>query len=828
MAIRFLGNFLPAFAVIAMSCAAHAQESLSVIEVDASTDDETPLSPASETTGELETVFVTARRRTEAAQDVPISLTVLSGDALAEAGLFRAEDIQQRVPNLVVSVPNTRLSSYTIRGLGSTSFNDGVESSVGLFLDGVYLGRQGLSIFDLVDLESVEVLRGPQGTLFGKNTTAGAINITTKKPSQTFEVNAEASLGNFGYQQYRGSVTGPLIDSVLAGRLTAYSTQRDGLVDNINPAGTQDLNNQNKQGVRGQLLWTPAENFEGRLIAEYGHQDERCCVFLSSDPGNIVPLRDAYVGYTRLPADPYARKTDNDGETRTKVEQKALSVQFDWTLPAQTLTSITAYRDWHFVPQNEDGSGLDLIRRAGVENDHRQFSQEFRISSIASDTLDYTAGLYYLHQRLRSHEDVLFGADTAAWQAGESFVRNSPPIVSNYDQQAVVSEILLGANRLTDSRLSGSSAAAYGQLTWHLTPSFDLTPGLRYTRERKRGHVTRNLQSLIAFEDVPYDCGIDPLCYVVAPIARREAWDTLRENALGGLDNGQVYDYSTSVEESSWSGQLNASYRLSPDVLSYASISRGYKAGGINAGVVSDNVRPTFDPESATSYEIGLKSQLWDRRASLNLAVYQTDVRDYQALTYNPDAEIATVPDNLVNVGKVRLRGVEFESSLRPWPNLSLRAGAAFNRAVYLEFPNAPAAPEDLPLPGPDVGPTFQDLKGKDLYNSPRWTATTGLEYRHPLPAKLGAYGGADYAWRSGYYGALERGRGSYVEAYGIANFRAGIRRADALWDVSVWVRNAFDEDYYAAVLAIQGAGSYGIIPGDPRTYGLTARLNFY
>ena len=218
--------------------------------------------------GNLATVVVTARRKEERALDVPISLAVLDGDALADAGLSTATDLQERVPNLVVSVPNPRLTSFTIRGLGSSSSNDGLESSVGLFLDGVYLGRQGLSIFDLVDLDRVEVLRGPQGTLFGKNTTAGAVNIVTKLPSQDFEANLESTFGNLGNIQYRGSVTGALVDDVLAGRLTGYLTRRDGLITNTwDGVGTpgddsvRELNNRYYYGLRGQLLWTPVDGF---------------------------------------------------------------------------------------------------------------------------------------------------------------------------------------------------------------------------------------------------------------------------------------------------------------------------------------------------------------------------------------------------------------------------------------------------------------------------------------------------------------------------------------------------------------------------------------
>ncbi|MFT4046236.1 MAG: TonB-dependent receptor [Solimonas sp.] len=714
----------------------------------------------------LQEVVVTARRRTESAQDVPISMTVLDGDALDQAGLVRPQDIQYRVPNLVVSVPNTRLSSYTIRGLGSTSFNDGMESSVGLFLDGVYLGRQGLSIFDLVDLEQIEVLRGPQGTLYGKNTTAVAINITTRKPEQSFSANAEASFGDEDFRQYRGTVTGPLLDGTLAGRLTAYSTTREGTIHNVNTSGDAPptLNNWNKQGVRGQLLWTPTAALSGRFIAEYGRQNEHCCVFLSSsDAGKLVPLRDAAVGYDRLPANPYARLVDNDADTTTRVDQRALSAQFDYAFgERQTLTSITAWRHWHYVPATDgDGSGLDITPLAGVIDDHMQFSEELRFAGSWDETLDYTAGLYYLRQHLNGLERVWFGEDAAAWNSKEAVLRNAGAaailLEPNIDN-IVWPDILAGGGRLTSGVQRDDSRAAFAQVTWHATSRLSLTPGLRYTQERKNARVVRNLVDFAGYDPPP--CQGEVVLILTCMYAQQQAFDNLRTNALGGLENGEVYDYAGDMEEINWSGQLSAGCRIADDVQAYASYAQGVKAGGFNLGVVNESSKPTFEPEKAQALELGLKSRFWRRRALANLALYQTRVTDYQALTYTPGEAIATVPDNLVNGGKVRLRGIELETALRPTPHLNLRAAGAYNRAVYLEFPDAPRAPEDTPLP--PAAPTFQDLRGKPLYNAPLWTATAGADY-----------------------------------------------------------------DYYSAVLANQGTGTYGVIPGDPRTWGITLRGNF-
>jgi iron complex outermembrane recepter protein len=338
---------------------------------------------------QIETIYVTARRKTEALEDVPISITVLDGAALGDAGLTLATDIQERVPGLVVSVPNARLTSYTIRGLGSSSANDGIESSVGLFLDGVYLGRQGLSVFDLVDLERVEILRGPQGTLFGKNTTAGAINIVTRPPDAERAGTVELNFGDFDNYQVRGSLNDALSDA-LFGRISGYVTQREGNIDNR--FGGDALNTREKYGLRGQLLWKPQDGLSARVIAEFVENDEACCAFpLRAPVRPAVAARDAFMEYERVGTDPYARETDADQRTRSRMRQKALSTEVNWDVAeSHRLVSISAVRDWYFLPLNDDGTSLHLASTS-TPNEHRQLSQELRLDSSLSISIPCSA-----------------------------------------------------------------------------------------------------------------------------------------------------------------------------------------------------------------------------------------------------------------------------------------------------------------------------------------------------------------------------------------------------------------------------------------------------
>ena len=351
-------------------------------------------------------ITVTARRRDESAQDVPIALSVVGAEQLAATGNFSLGQTQQLVPSLQIFSYNPRNTNINIRGLGSnvSLTNDGLENGVGVYVDNVYYGRVGQSQFDLVDLQQIEILRGPQGTLFGKNTTAGAINIATRAPSFTTEFSGEATLGDYGYHQLRGSLSGPLITDTLAARISIADTHRDGFIDNVR-TGTKASDYDNFS-VRGQLLATPTQSLSIKLIGDFSRQTLNCCVNLlvgsysQYDNGAVLPnnfgQRVARAGYTPLPFDPFARKTDANSHYQANMRGYGASGQVDWDLGGVALTSVTAYRWWDWDPANDsDAIGLSVLTKAQQANRQRQFSQEVRIASTGTRTVDYVAGLYY-------------------------------------------------------------------------------------------------------------------------------------------------------------------------------------------------------------------------------------------------------------------------------------------------------------------------------------------------------------------------------------------------------------------------------------------------
>lgn len=780
---------------------------------------------------QLEEVMVTARRREERAQDVPVSLAVLDGEALGKAGLTLPTDLQERVPGLIVSVPNARLTSYTIRGLGSSSANDGIESSVGLFLDGVYLGRQGLSMFDLIDLDRVEVLRGPQGTLFGKNTTAGAINLVTRAPTWDDETTIEATLGNAGARLLRGSASRVLVDNELAGRLTGYISRRDGLIENR--YNGERLNARNRYGLRGQLLWAPTQGVSGRFIAEYGDTDEACCVYpLIAPVRRAVSARDEYMEYQRPSLNVYDRVTDSDQPTHTQMTQRALSAEFDVNLGERhKLTAISAYRNWYFLPLNDDATSLHLATTSTL-NRHRQLSQELRIDSDF-EHFDSVVGLYYLHQDLQGREVIELGDDIVGWVFGGLIRQNVLPFATESNTgpllYAVIPPRTLDGMTITTAYGQVSdSAGGFASVNWHLTPWAELTTGLRYTHEWKRATVSRMRE------------GGDPNATVLSAgdpglaLLDQALGTDLYSLGFGGLLDsvaGGPFERDNTREEGNYSGQLALSFKLAPDLMTYVSAARGYKGGGINLGVTGSTIQPTFKPEQATSIETGIKGRFFDRRLSAALTVYNTEVKDYQALTFDDEQTLLPNPrqTNLLNVGKVRLRGVELDSYGYAAPGLLLRGGMAYSDAVTLDFKNAPNEDRALGIGGvsTNAGALYRDLSGETLYNAPRWSGTAGAEYTWTAESGRELSAALDYAGRSGYWATVEHGRASYIHGYGIANVRAGWRSSDRQWEVTLWTRNLFNRQYTATVYPLYGVGDYGAFAGDPRTYGMTARLYF-
>lgn len=751
-------------------------------------------------------IMVTARKRNESLQNVPIAISVLDGAALEQKGAYHLQQIYQEVPSLTVFTVNPRNVNINIRGLGSNVAiaNNGLDLGVGFYVDDVYYARVGQAGFDLVDVDHVEVLRGPQGTLFGRNTTAGAISVTTKSPSFTTEAAGDITVGNYGLIQGRGTVSGPIIGDTLAGRLSIESTTRNGFIKDVyQDRRVHDFDNAT---VRGSLLWHASDDVDVKLSADYARQKQSCCagmflgVVTDYDNGapvsNTLPERNARLGYTALPFDPRARTTDADWLGPIRMKQGGVSARVDWDLGPATLTSISAWRFWNWTPHNDtDYSALSIYTGNNQFDRQRQWSQEIRLASSGKRRLDYVLGLYAFHQSIRGWFINSFGRD-----AGEWLIAPGTSGLTAEQRRAA----LEGTYTYAPSKPQTDSYAAFGQATWHATDAISVTGGLRFTHERKHGYFEQTRGG-----------GSDISTLNAAQLAQRYAYTPI------------VPYYSLSRSWNSLSGLLTASGQLTSDVLVYATYSRGAKSGGINlaslpldsSGAVRSELA-VVKPEKVDNFEAGLKTQWLDRRLTANIALFLVNVRNYQSTVY--DQSIVPAKAYISNIGKVRSKGVEIDLRATPADGLTLYGGGTYNLAKYVSYKNA-QCPFELRAPGQ---PTVCDLSGARLPGAPRWAASAGGEYAHPI-GNVEGYVGADYSYRSTYYSSYNDSRYSKIKGFGLVNTRLGIRSENGKWDASVWGRNVFNKLYYYYTSVNDIGAAYTGSLGDPRTFGVTLRSRF-
>jgi len=774
---------------------------------------------ASETTAEADAgdnvldqteILVTARRRSERAQDVPVALSVVSGDLIDRRGDYTLAAVQQIAPSLQVFSFNPRNTNVNIRGLGSNiaNSNDGLENGVGFYIDDVYYGRTGQSQFDLVDLDRIEVLRGPQGTLFGKNTTAGAINITTRKPEFEWGGFGEATLGDYGFHQLRGSVTGPLTDW-LAVRVSVADTHRDGFLTNVTT--NEKASDYDNFTARGQLLANFSETVSLRVIGDYGKQTMNCCsrvraaFFSAYDDGNPIANnfydRTERAGYAPLPIDPWSRQVEGEAATQANMKTWGVSGKLDWDLGPVTVSSISAYRKWNWYPKNDsDGTGLAVQLFNQRENFQRQFSQELRLASNGDSRLSYVVGAYYFRQTIEGPGIAGYGSDAPLWQAPNEIDKVRIPALSGFISESY-------------SDPTTKSYALFGQTSYQIVPDkLTLTLGGRYTHEAKQGSFTQIWSGGANLDD---------------PALGLTDAERTRAIALRNALNPRAA-YSLSTKDNSFSGLATLSYKVTPDVMVYASYSRGSKSGGLNLANLPAGVTAEVDPEKVDNWEAGIKSQLFNRRLTLNAAAFHTKVTDYQTGITEQVVGTNATRYYIANIPEVISRGFELDGYFSVSPNISLNGSVAYTDAYYGDFRNGPTPVEELnPTTG---GSRIKDLSGATLSGSPKWAWNVGTDFQFPVGnTPLGdseIYGRADYSWRSAYFTEVSNSRYSRVPAFGVANARIGLRAAQGLVDVSIWAKNLFDKNYFTT-LSVANTGLATATIGDPRTYGVTVRTSF-
>jgi iron complex outermembrane receptor protein len=746
-----------------------------------------------------EGIVVTARRMEEAAQEVPIPVSVVSGQQVAEAGVLNVGRVQELVPTVQFYSTNPRNTFVNIRGLGLPFglTNDGVEPGVGMYVDGVFYARPASTTLDFLDVAQIEVLRGPQGTLFGKNTTAGAIVITSRRPSFTRETAVELSFGETGYVQAKGSITGPL-GSKLAGRLSFSGTQRDGVVYNTKTGNY--INDLNNLGFKGQLLYVPTEKLAITLSADNTRQ--RPQGYAQVLAGVAPTLRAANRQWPAIAADlnyappsynPFDRVTDTDSPWRSTQDLRGSSLNVDWDLGRGRLTSTTAWRFWNWEPANDrDWTGLSVVALSQATSKHTQWTQEVRYAGDLTDSLGLVVGFFTFGQQLDTAPSHKTEAGKDAWRYSltPSAAAATPGLLDGYGEDTVFD-------------FHTTSSAVFSQLEWSITDRLRVLPGLRFNYDRKEIDFERSVYGGLQTTD-PALIALQRSIY--APQA-----------------------YKVDADDTNWSGQFSAAYKISNAVNSYATYSTSFKSIGLNLGGVPNDATgqpalaaATVRPEAVKHFEAGVKTE-FRRGVIANFTAYNTNIRDYQVLVQN--AQYGVQRGYLANAEKARVRGFEVDGSAAIGNALSLYGAVAWTDAKYIKFVDAPVPLEETGGPAPS-----KDISGEKLPGVSDWSGTLGLEVkgRSRLLGQAGElYGAIDTSLRTSYSSSPTPSQYLVVPGRGLVNARVGFRWTDG-WSLSLWARNLLNHDYYETLQpGAGGSGLYTAQLGDPRSAGVTLRLSF-
>ncbi|MEP7094202.1 MAG: TonB-dependent receptor [Flavobacterium sp.] len=742
-------------------------------------------------------VVVSSRRRIEKVQDVPIAVSVITGKQAEQTGAFNVNRIKELVPSVQLYSSNPRNTGINIRSLGSPFglTNDGIDPGVGFYVDGVYYARPAATTLDFIDVEQIEVLRGPQGSLFGKNTTSGAFNITTRKPSFTSGADFELSYGNYAFLQAKASVTGALSKKI-AGRISFSGTQRDGLVDNI--ATGRATNTLNNQGIRGQLLYTPSENTNIIFAADITTQrpDGYAQVIAGVAPTKRAAYRQfdaiiADLNYQLPTRNAFDRKIDQDTPWRSGQDMGGVSLNIDTKIGNGTLTSTTAWRFWNWDPSNDrDFTGLQVLAKSQNPTRQTQITQEVRYAGQLASNLSGVAGVFFIDQT--SQTDGTEESGNAQWRFSQSTTSNlwkTPGLFEGYGIK-------------TDARIRASSAAVFGQLDWAITERLHILPGLRSNFDKKDADYSRTTYGGLQTTD-PALLALKKLVYT-------------------------DQSFKSNTDNTDFSGNITVSFKASDKINAYATYAKSYKPVGVNvAGLPSNSAgEPLLDlavikPEKVNHYEIGVKTSPF-KNSIFNLTFFNTDIKDFQ--TNVQAAELGVNRGYLANADKVRVRGAELDASFVVSSHLTINGAATYTDGKYIKFTNAP-----LPLEETGSSVAYKDVSGTDLPGASKWAGSLGgeLSDRAKFFGNAGkVFIGLDSYARSEFSSSPSASKYLVVDGYALFNGRLGFRASQGL-SIQIWGRNLLNKDYYEQLLPAGGnSGQYAAVLGDQRTYGITFKYS--
>ncbi|MEM0954607.1 MAG: TonB-dependent receptor [Pseudomonadota bacterium] len=738
----------------------------------------------------LEEVIVTAQKREQSLQDVPVAVTAFTGERLVESGIRDFFEVSNIDPALIVGKSQTTTTAtFSIRGVFTSSQNFGLESSVGLYVDGVYRGRQSAMINNLVDLNSIEVLRGPQGTLFGRNTPAGAVSMTTRRPDFDGEGYLDVQGGDLDLLSIDAAKSFTLIEDKLAIRATGFYMERDGYIDAI---GIEDdaLEDRDRFGGRLQALFTPNDDVTILLSADYSEIDETCCTagnWLNNITAQQLPPGSPPVlgsdnnviaaGGTVIDQDDFF---DNRVATSflpvSANEDKGISLQFDWALSAFDFTSITAYREFEsFDLVDGDFYDIDAVVRTN-DSTQSQFSQEFRISN-EGDRFSYVAGLFYFEQELDSIRQTDVGPDTGPLVDVPAFFFPSDGFAVDVAEQ------------------DHTAYAVFGQADFSLTDSLLLTAGLRWTKEDK--DMVNTFTEFNAGIGFPF----------FAPIAPRP-------------------DVEEEIDDDQVTGTVKLSWFASDDVMFYASYGTGYKAGGINTDRISPALNTVFDAETSEAFELGMKAEFPEQALRVNLALHNTVTDDLQTISFQG------VGFALQNAGKAEAMGGELDVLWQPFERTTLTLAYAYNDAEYDDFEVGDcqiATPFHTGIPDPTAnGDGSCDRSGGLLSGNPENSLVTSFRQDFLITGNVSAFIYGEYIWQDERMTDVNNDPLKFADDYSIINARAGLIFENWDLELTAWGRNLGDEEYTNTISdGVAQPGRLIAYFNEPTTWGVSIRKNF-
>jgi iron complex outermembrane receptor protein len=768
-------------------------------------------------------IVVTAERRQGTVQDTPIAISAFEGAQLEQQGIVSVEGLSRIAPSLQIYSESINNEEYIIRGIGKSNEDLTTDAGVAVYINDAYIPQSGEANAALFDIERVEVLRGPQGTLYGKNAVGGVINIITRKPTDRMEGYALGEVGSLGRREFEAAVGGPVITDKLSARIAGFSLHTDGAYRNLTTGNR--ANGVDTQAMRGSLRFTPDSDWEVNLVVDYSKvaQDGVLKSIITDVPGSPFVVADFF-----RPPYPYQeanlRTGRSDFEGAQGIRQWGTVLRVDRHSDAGTATLVSSYRgERSYSSEDIDRTAL---AQSVMSSDQKTWatSHEFRFVSdddgplSAGGRLHWTAGVYWFHEE--------------GWRSQRLFGRVCAPIVyqdytefgfppprpdcdfGNVDYASPAGLVGPGSPDHQDAtanflqHINTDSIAAFGEAKFDLTDRLSLSAGLRYTRENKRFDLDAT--------STPNNPGSDDFTISISDFV---------EVAPGVFEARGPYSVRRSKTWSKLTPRFVLEYEASTDVHAYASYARGFKSGGFNGQ--ADKIEDTlpFNPEVADNFEVGLKADLFDRRLRINTAAFYILFDDLQIGGVDPVT--GAIITN--NAAESEIKGLEIEAFARPLPgldlsgSLSLLDGKFKDYAIYV--PNTVGDVPDLTIPGPPF--ILQDLSGARISYVPKYTATVSAEYQHLLGDGATLRLGANATFKGN---TVQRANLIRSRAYAVVDAHVGWTSPNESWSITGWVRNLTNEIYYPGGAALPDfnpdTNRVGLL-ADPRTYGVTVRFSF-